>query len=442
MGEGDMITSPVLIIANIAVHKGGATHVVRAAGRQDGGPLRVRSYEGPQRQGTRGDGCVAATLGRRRHTELRARPRRHRHVGQRLGRGPRGDVHLQAPAAAQRPEREPEQLRARRLAHPRPARQEPLRERGARLAGRRAGRGRGRRPARRGAPRLPGFLRALAVLRRRAGRAAHARRVRARAARRVVARVPARRVAAPRAALPPRAAAAPAPARAARPPRRRARRRRRVRGGRRRGRARRARAGAAAGAHAAGRERAADGARAGGAAQLRGGLGGGGGGGGGGGRRRRRRRARVRDAAAAAARAGRGAVPARAGAAAPHDARRHRRVLLVRRAAPPARRARRRRVQPPVGDARFHADVPPVEGGEAAAVDASERVPHLRHAALVEHRQRYTGPPRGADPDVLSDLLSTYYVSYGRPSPDNLLYTASKRVIKELLIKYVSVKLN
>lgn len=51
-------------------------------------------------------------------------------------------------------------------------------------------------------------------------------------------------------------------------------------------------------------------------------------------------------------------------------------------------RAGRRRVQPAVGDARVHADVPPVEGGQAAAVHAAQRVPHVRHAALVDHRQR------------------------------------------------------
>lgn len=52
-----------------------------------------------------------------------------------------------------------------------------------------------------------------------------------------------------------------------------------------------------------------------------------------------------------------------------------------------SRRAGRRRVQPAVGDARLHADLPPVEGGPARAVRAAQRLPHLRHAALVEHRQ-------------------------------------------------------
>lgn len=48
-------------------------------------------------------------------------------------------------------------------------------------------------------------------------------------------------------------------------------------------------------------------------------------------------------------------------------------------------RAGRRRVQPAVGDARLHADLPLMEGGQARAVHAAQRVPHVRHAALVDH---------------------------------------------------------
>lgn len=42
-----------------------------------------------------------------------------------------------------------------------------------------------------------------------------------------------------------------------------------------------------------------------------------------------------------------------------------------------------------MGDAGIHADLSPVEGGQTPAVGTPQRVPHLRHAALVDHRQRY-----------------------------------------------------
>lgn len=48
-------------------------------------------------------------------------------------------------------------------------------------------------------------------------------------------------------------------------------------------------------------------------------------------------------------------------------------------------RAGRRCVQPGVGVPRVLADVPPVEGRQTATVGAAERVPDLRHAALVDH---------------------------------------------------------
>uniref|UniRef100_A0A8D8BJ36 (northern house mosquito) hypothetical protein n=1 Tax=Culex pipiens TaxID=7175 RepID=A0A8D8BJ36_CULPI len=64
-------------------------------------------------------------------------------------------------------------------------------------------------------------------------------------------------------------------------------------------------------------------------------------------------------------------------------------------------RARRRRVQPAVDDQGLHADVPLLEGEPAPAVDAAERVPHLRNAALVEHSEGPSGSSRTANTDVL-----------------------------------------
>ncbi|XP_069355480.1 uncharacterized protein FLJ46347 isoform X3 [Maniola hyperantus] len=367
--------------AIVPVDESGAAHVIRSAWPRVGrGALRVRPHEGARREGTRRGGGVAAALLGDPHAELGARPGRVRAVGQRLGRGPGRAVPLPTPASPERPEREHHDIRARRLARTgQGPRQESLRERGARLALRRLRGGGGGRLAGRAA----GSLGALARLLRggRAARRRHARRVPPRAAR-PVPRLPAHRVAAPPRRAPRRAAAAAAPAARAqsapRRPRHRVRARvrrvlpRRVRGPRsfpRVGRASRLphRPGRGGAALRHGRREAARGV---------GGRGRGGG-------RVERRRARVRAAAA------------------PHHARRHGHLLLVRRAAPEAHRAGRRRLQPPVGDARLHSDLPPVEGGAARAVRAAQRLPHLRHAALVEHRQRYPGPPRGAHPDIL-----------------------------------------